>query len=134
MSNNSNKCSTQDAKLASTKRLIMFSNIAGPVSLIIGGVLLSGAGLICAFLARRKINELLRACAANDRDFQQRVLSAARPGAAAIIICAIALLLNAISVALMLPMVLSAMQSGNLQALLGGGGTTAATSITSTWG
>ena len=34
----------KERKLASARKLITFANIAGPVSLIIGGVLLSTAG------------------------------------------------------------------------------------------
>ena len=126
--------SPEERKLLSARRLITFANIAGPVSIIIGGVILSGAGLICAFIARRKINDLLGSNRSENEAFKQRVLTAARPGAVALVICAIALVLNAISVAIMMPMLLSAMQSGDMQTLLGGSGANAAASITSTWG
>ena len=126
--------SPEERKLLSARHLITFANIAGPVSIIIGGVILSGAGLVCAFIARRKINDLLKSDRAQNKEFEQRVLTAARPGAVALIICAIALVLNAISVAIMMPILLNAMQSGDMQTLLGGSGTNAATSITSTWG
>ena len=44
--------STEDLRQARTARnLTMFASIAGPVSLIIGGVVLSGAGLVCGFIA-----------------------------------------------------------------------------------
>lgn len=134
MASSNNNASAQEQKLLSARRLITFANIAGPVSIIIGGVILSGAGLICAFIARRKINDLLNAECAPSETFKQRILTAARPGAVALVICAIALILNAISVAIMMPILLSAMQSGDIQTLIGGSGTNAATSITSTWG
>lgn len=134
MASSNNNVSAQEQKLLSARRLITFANIAGPVSIIIGGVILSGAGLICAFIARRKINDLLNAECAPSEAFKQRILTAARPGAVALVICAIALILNAISVAIMMPILLSAMQSGDIQTLIGGSGTNAATSITSTWG
>ena len=134
MASSNNNASAQEQKLLSARRLITFANIAGPVSIIIGGVILSGAGLICAFIARRKINDLLNAECSPSEAFKQRILTAARPGAVALVICAIALILNAISVAIMMPILLSAMQSGDIQTLIGGSGTNAATSITSTWG
>lgn len=134
MASNDNGQTPSEHKLLSARHLITFANIAGPVSLIIGGVILSGAGLICAFIARKKINELLVSDYAKNKEFEQRVFSAARPGAAALIICSIALVLNAISVAIMMPIILSAAQNGDIQTLVSGSGTNAATSITSTWG
>ena len=51
--------STEDLRQARTARnLTMFASIAGPVSLIIGGVVLSGAGLVCGFIAWRKLKFL----------------------------------------------------------------------------
>ncbi len=134
MSSHEENQSPEDQKLLSARRLITFANIAGPVSIIVGGVILSGSGLVCAFIARQKINDLLKSDHSQNEAFRQRILTAARPGAVALVICAIALVLNAISVAIMMPILLSAMQSGDMQTLLGGSGANAAASITSTWG
>ncbi|WP_297156746.1 hypothetical protein [uncultured Ellagibacter sp.] len=122
-----------ERKLASTRKLIMFANIAGPVSLIIGGVLLSTAGLICSLIARSRINVLIRQ-QPQDQVFTEKVMQVAKPGAIALIICSIALVLNIISLALVMPAVLEAAQTDSLQTLFGGGAINTAGSATSTWG
>ena len=121
-------------QLLSARRLITFANIAGPVSLIIGGVALSTAALVCALIARSKINKLLQRCNPAQTAFQQEIMSATKPGAVAIVISAIALVLNTISIAIMMPILLNAMQSGDMTGFLGGGGSAAVGSATSTWG
>lgn len=123
----------KERKLASTRKLITFANIAGPVSLIIGGVLLSTAGLICSLIARSRINTMLKE-QPQDQVFSQKVMQAAKPGAIALIICTIALVLNVISLALVMPAVLEASQTGNLTTLFGGGAVNTAGTTTSTWG
>ena len=60
--------------------------------------------------------------------------TAAKPGAIALIICTIALVLNVISLALVMPAVLEASQTGNLTTLFGGGAVNTAGTATSTWG
>ena len=122
-----------ERKLASTRKLIMFAHIAGPVSLIIGGVLLSTAGLICSLIARSRINVLIRQ-QPQDQVFTEKVMQVAKPGAIALIICSIALVLNIISLALVMPAVLEAAQTDSLQTLFGGGAINTAGSATSTWG
>ena len=123
----------KERKLASARKLITFANIAGPVSLIIGGVLLSTAGLICSLIARSRINTLLKE-QPQDRVISQKVMQVAKPGAIALIICTIALVLNVISLALVMPAVLEASQTGNLTTLFGGGAVNTAGTSTSTWG
>lgn len=123
----------KERKLASTRKLITFANIAGPVSLIIGGVLLSTAGLICSLIARSRINTILKE-QPQDRVFSQKVMQAAKPDAIALIICTIALVLNVISLALVMPAVIEASQTGNLTSLFGGGAVNTAGTSTSTWG
>lgn len=123
----------KEQKLASTRKLITFANIAGPVSLIIGGVLLSTAGLICSLIARSRINTMLKE-QPQDQAFSQKVMQAAKPGAIAPIICTIALVLNVISLALVMPAVLEATQTGNLTTLFGSGAVNTAGTATSTWG
>lgn len=123
----------KERKLASARKLITFANIAGPVSLIIGGVLLSTAGLICSLIARSRINTMLKE-QPQDRVFSQKVMQAAKPGAIALIICTIALVLNVISLALVMPAVLEASQTGNLTTLFGSGAVNTAGTATFTWG
>ena len=69
-----------------------------------------------------------------DQVFSQKVIQAAKPGAIALIICTIALVLNVISLALVMPAVLEASQAGNLTSLFGGGAVNTAGTSTSTWG
>lgn len=57
-----------------------------------------------------------------------------KTGAIALIICTIALVLNVISLALVMPAVLEASQTGNLTTLFGGGAVNTAGTATSTWG
>lgn len=123
----------KERKLASTRKLITFANIAGPVSLIIGGVLLSTAGLICSLIARSRINTMLKE-QPQDQVFSQKVMQAAKPSAIALIICTIALVLNVISLALVMPALLEASQTGNLTTLFGGGAVNTTGTATSTWG
>lgn len=123
----------KEQKLASTRKLITFANIAGPVSLIIGGVLLSTAGLICSLIARSRINTMLKE-QPQDQVFSQKVMQVAKPGAIALIICTIALVLNVISLALVMPAVLEASQTGNLTTLFGGGAVNTTGTATSIWG
>ena len=95
--------------------------------------MLSTAGLICSLIARSKINTMLKE-QPQDQVFSQKVMQAAKPGAIALIICTIALVLNVISLALVMPAVLEASQTGNLTTLFGGGAVNTAGTATSTWG
>ena len=69
-----------------------------------------------------------------DQAFSQKVMQTAKPGAIALIICTIALVLNVISLALVMPAVLEASQTGNLTTLFGGGAVNTTGTATSTWG
>lgn len=123
-----------ERRLLSARRLIVFANIAGPVSLLIGGVILSAAALICALIARSKINALLRECNPSQISFRQKVMNVTKSGAAAVVISTVALALNLITVIIFMPILLSAVQSGDMTSLIGGGGTTAAGNANSFWG
>ena len=46
-------------ELKKAQTMVMVASVAGPVSLFIGGVLLSGVGLACAIIALRKLNKLI---------------------------------------------------------------------------
>lgn len=49
-------------ELKKAQTMVMVASVAGPVSLFIGGVLLSGVGLACAIIALRKLNKLIEQC------------------------------------------------------------------------
>lgn len=70
----------------------MFASIAGPVSLIIGGVVLSGAGLVCGFIAWRKLKFL----ATRETEVAKAAAQLRRPCIASLVMCGIAFVINAI--------------------------------------
>ncbi|WP_449316381.1 hypothetical protein [Rubneribacter sp.] len=115
-----------EAKSAQT--LVALASVFGPVSLFIGGVFLSTAGLICAIIAYRKLGALAKTSA--------ETLSATtrlkRSSIVAMAVCAIAVVLNAVSVYLLLPELVAMLESGDYATLANLGG--AATGASSTWG
>ncbi len=115
-------------ELRASQTLIMVANIAGPVSLFIGGMLLGTAGLVCAIIACRKLRRLM-----TKQDEIARI--AARLKRASFIgmgICGVAIVLNGISMYFMYPVILEMLQTGDYSGLTGSAGGGAGTS--STWG
>ena len=103
--------------------------VAGPLSLFIGGVLLGGIGLICAWLAYRKLRKLAVKTNAIASKAQQMMKSARM----ALIICLISVAVNAVSLIFMYPIVMQMLDSGDYAQVAGNmsAGTAAGTS---TWG
>ena len=103
------------AQLRSAQTLVTVATIAGPVSLIIGGVVLSTAGLVCAILAVAKVRRAMMG------DLEQGLAIYAsrlrRSAVLSLIICTLALVLNGIALATMLPAMMQAIQTGDLSAL-----------------
>lgn len=118
--------------LRSAQNLIMVGSIAGPVSLFFGGVLLSGAGALCAFLGLRKLNVLSK----RGTDVSIFALRIRRSAFIALAICGVAFVLNAISFAIMYPIVLEALETGDYGSLLpnASSGGTGSSGTNSTWG
>ena len=112
-----------------SSNMVMVASVAGPVSLFIGGVLLSGVGLVCAIIALRKLNKLIEK-RTDVSALAQRLKRSAIVGVA---VCGVALTLNAISFYLMMPVVLEMMESGDYAGAVTDAGIGAAGS-TSTWG
>lgn len=115
-------------ELKKSQTMVMVASIAGPVSLFIGGVLLSGVGLVCAIVAFRKLKKLI-AKHADVSVLAQRLKRSAIVGMA---VCGVAFALNAISFYLMMPVVLEMMESGDYTGAMTDVGSGAAG--TSTWG
>lgn len=115
--------------LKTSQTLVMVASIAGPVSLFIGGVLLSSVGLICAIIGLRKLSML----SAKQTGVAAMALRFKRSAIIGLVVCAIALILNAISFYLMFPVVLDMVESGDYAGLMSDAGTGAA-GTTSTWG
>ncbi|WP_302962766.1 hypothetical protein [uncultured Adlercreutzia sp.] len=105
-----------DYELKSARTLATIATIAGPVSLIIGGVALSTVALVCGIIAFAKVRRTLAAMEPSERLYARALKQTALMG---IVIAAVALTLNAVSVALMMPVLLEAMQTGDYSAILG---------------
>lgn len=121
------------AELKTARNLIMAGNILGPVSLLIGGVFASLAGLICGFIAHHKIVRLIEKQAGNTAD----VLAAKRSCAISLTICGVALILNAISLVMGVMMLMQMIESGDFASLVAqnmAGGSASGGAGSSTWG
>lgn len=116
-------------QLKKAQNLVMVANIAGPVSLFIGGVLLSTVGLVCAVVAFAKLKKL----ETKDARIAMTAKQLKRSSIVGIVICAIALVLNAISFFILLPEVLKMVETGDYAGLAidAGGG---AAGSNATWG
>lgn len=115
--------------LRSVRSQTTFAYIAGPVSLFVGGILLGTVGTICALLAYRKLRALMQKSnetAAVARDMLKSTRTA-------LIICLVAVALNAISFVIMFPVIEQMLQSGDFASVAGNmsAGTAAGSS---TWG
>ena len=106
-----------------------FAFIAGPLSLFVGGMLLGTIGVICAFLANRKLHSLAQKTN-ETASIARGMLKSART---ALVICLVAVALNAVSFAIMFPVIEQMLQSGDFASVASNmsAGTAAGTS---TWG
>ncbi|MEY8461180.1 DUF4190 domain-containing protein [Eggerthellaceae bacterium 24-137] len=107
---------TESLELKSARTLAMVASIAGPVSLIIGGVALSTVAIVCAIIALTKIRHIL---AQPDSPQRAYALALKRTALMGIGVGTVALILNAVSVAMILPTLLEAMRTGDYSAILG---------------
>ena len=109
-----------DADLKSARTLSTVAAIAGPVSFIIGGVMLSTVGLVCAIVGFVKIKHVI-----DDVDGRQKVYAATVRQTLiwGLAISAIALIVNIVGIALMMPVLMEAMQTGDFTSILGEGAT-----------
>ena len=107
-----------DADLKSARTLSTVAAIAGPVSFIIGGVMLSTVGLVCAIVGFVKIKHVI-----DDVDGRQKVYAATVRQTLiwGLAISAIALIVNIVGIALMMPVLMEAMQTGDFTSILGEG-------------
>lgn len=103
-------------ELKTAQNLILVSSLAAAVSLLIGGVFLSGAGFICGFIALRKLNELTKKSGA----IRTAAVNLKRSCYIALVFCAVAFILMAIYAYLATPVILEALESGEYDNLLNG--------------
>lgn len=115
--------------LRSARSQTTFAFIAGPLSLFVGGMLLGTIGVICAFLANRKLHSLAQKTN-ETASIARGMLKSART---ALVICLVAVALNAVSFAIMFPVIEQMLQSGDFASVASNmsAGTAAGTS---TWG
>lgn len=102
-----------NAQLRSAQTLITVAVIAGPVSLILGGVLLSVAALVCALVARSKVNR-----ARIVKGDVGIVKSLGTQTIVALVVSIVATVLNFVSFAFMFMFIMDAINSGNLDQIL----------------
>lgn len=114
------------ARLKSAQSLITAAVICGPISLIIGGVLLSGIGIICASIAYWKLRGLDGVKDRTTIEYRLR-----RQSIFMIAICVLAFILNAISLVQVMPVVMESIQGGVNAPALGSSGSS---SVSSVWG
>lgn len=115
-SGESAQAAVADYELKSARTLATVATVAGPISFIIGGVALSTVALVCAIIAFVKIRSVLDDVAPAKRPYARALRQTALMG---IGIGAVALVLNGVSVAMMLPVLMEAMQTGDYSAILG---------------
>ena len=116
-----NERDVRDLKVA--QNLVMVASIAGPVSLFVGGVFLATAGLVCAIIALKKLNAL----STRLTDVAAPAKRLKRSCIIGIVVCSIALVLNAVSV-------LEALESGDYGNLAPGTDLGTTPKGNSTWG
>ena len=107
-------------RIKSAQKLITIATIAAPVSLLIGGVLLSSIALICGIIGMRRLRSI-NAKTAHEMNAIQPALRSARM---TLIMCGIALALNAVSLAMMYPTYMEILQGETLTNLDSAGITT----------
>lgn len=120
--NQSQQHALMEADLKSARTLSTVATIAGPVSFILGGMALSTVALVCGIVSFLKIKRLLPIIDGSQRTFAMALRQTAILG---IVVGAAALIINAIGVALMMPVLMEALQTGDFSAILGEGATVA---------
>lgn len=122
-----------EQEFRSIRRFVTASQICALVSLVIGGVPLSTVAIVLGLVARSKAN----GWASNPHDPNRQAWMLLRRSASiAAIMAAVALVLNAISLAVMYPVMMDMLQNGDLGSLMGGSGATGGSTggSSSAWG
>lgn len=105
---------SKNAQLRSAQTLVTIGIMAGPISLLVGGVLLSTISVICSALAFLKVRRVM-----GPEDTVGTIAYALRRQTViAIAISCLALALNAVSLAMVMPTLVSVMQTGDISQLL----------------
>lgn len=118
-----------ERRLRSIRTKITIAYVAGPVSLLIGGLLLGTVGLICGIIAYRSIAALQ----SKSPEVAAAALSMKKSAITGMVISAIALALNAISLIALYPVIAEMIDSGMLT-VSGVEGAGSSSSASSVWG
>ncbi|WP_165054882.1 MULTISPECIES: hypothetical protein [unclassified Adlercreutzia] len=101
------------AQLKSAQSLVTFGIIAGPVSMLLGGVLVSSIALTCSIIAYVKVRGVISS--EGSADATARAIQ--RQALVALAVSAVALVFNGIYLAITLPSVIEAVNSGDLSTM-----------------
>jgi len=96
-------------QLKSAQSLVLASSLMGPISLILGGVLLSSVAMVCSILGFRKLNKLTQPI---EPQYEVALRQLKRTSKIALIVCMVALALNLIAFIYVFPQALEAYQDG----------------------
>ena len=118
-----------ERRLRSIRTKITIAYVAGPVSLLIGGILLGSVGLICGIIAYRSILALQ----SKSPEVAAAALSMRKSAITGMVISAIAIALNVISLIALYPVIAEMIDSGALT-LSGTEGAGSSSSASSVWG
>ncbi len=97
-------------KIKSAQTLITVATIAAPVSLLFGGVLLSSIALVCGWIGYRR----LKSIPIRTQQEIEAIHVAGKSARMTLIMCVIALCLNAASMVMMYPVYLEMLESGEI--------------------
>lgn len=103
-------------ELRTIQTLVTVSIIAGPVSMVIGGVLLSTVALVCALVAFLKARRVADTAGID----ANLVRTMRRQAVLGLAIGIVALVLNAVTLAMLMPAIIEAVQAGDLTPLVDG--------------
>ncbi|WP_124061294.1 hypothetical protein [Gordonibacter sp. Marseille-P4307] len=100
------------AQVKSGRTLLAIANIAGPISLFIGGILLSGVGMVCGIISFVKFKRV--GDSHPEKPLVGKLLK--RQAAVGIGISGIALVINLVAAIVLFPVIMDAVESGDLSA------------------
>lgn len=119
------------AEVKKVQNLALAASVCGPVSVFIGGMLLSGIGIGCAFAGMRKADKI----EPQGNEVEAAVKRARKSCIVAMVICAVAFVLNALYAFYLYPVLIEAVQSGDVSSLINNGAMgEGSASSSSTWG
>ncbi len=107
------QCEYNEKRLKSARNLAIAGCIAGPTSLILGGVLLGAIGMACAIIAFRRLGKLSHI----KGEIGQTASKLRKTCITAITVTGIALAINIAYVIIMLPTIIEIAQSGDYSIL-----------------